>query len=355
MKKVLTHTLIAGLMISLIVPALCAQEAEQPQRQMIPKEVKAVFETGEARLDIPFQIVKNIYLPAPPNLHAVFLMEIKNGDLGYAPMVASTVDLGVETDAQSSFESTPAQLQSKGHAFLQFNKMEGETVGDLVKEVYIPYNFQVDGASYDPEAVDFYSTGYPLPPGDYRLAFAICTPNLEKIGVQFLNFTLPDPMSFTKELDTSPIFFAKNIKRIAQPETRAEMHKTNFVYSVLEIEPNLNSLFAPTDTLDIFFFIFGTQPNPEQKYDIEVSYEVLKGDQMVIRYETQKYPRGPIVSQPLPLKVTKKVITKDDKGEIISEELKQSDIEPGVYVLKMVIKDNISGNSVEKLVEFTVQ
>ncbi|MFH2043238.1 MAG: hypothetical protein ABIJ35_12035 [Acidobacteriota bacterium] len=355
MKKVITHTLIAGLMLSLIVPALSAQEAEQAKRGMIPKEVKVVFEAGQSRLDIPFQIIKNIYLPTPQNLHAVFLMEIKNGDLGYAPMVASTVDLGVETDAQSSFESTPSQLQSKGHAFLQFNKVKDGSIGELVKEVYIPYNFQVDGSSYDPEKTDFYSMGYPLPPGEYRLAFALCTPNLEKIGAQFFDFTIPDPMSFTKELDTTPIFFAKNIKRIAQPETTVEMHRGNFVYSVLEIEPNLNNLFAPTDTLDIFFYIFGTRPTPEGKYDIEVSYEVNQDDKVIIRYEAQKYLRGPIVSQPLPLKVTKKVITKDEKGEIVSEELKQSDIEPGEYILKMTIKDHISGNSTEKTVEFTVK
>ncbi|MCJ7679251.1 MAG: hypothetical protein MUP70_00860, partial [Candidatus Aminicenantes bacterium] len=134
-----------------------------------------------------------------------------------------------------------------------------------------------------------------------------------------------------------------------------EIHKGNFVYSVLEIEPNLDNVFAPTDILDIFFFIFGTQPTPEQKYDIEVGYEVMKDDTVIIRYETQKYPRGPIVSQPLPLKVTKKVITQNEKGEVVSEEMKQSDIEPGEYILIMTIKDNISGNSTEKSVGFTVK
>ncbi len=111
-------------------------------------------------------------------------------------------------------------------------------------------------------------------------------------------------------MDTTPVFFVKSIDRIDAPEIRTSLHREYFTYSVVKIVPNIERTFSLGENLDIFFFIFGAQPTAEQKYNIEINYEVKKDDEVAIRWVPQSYD-NPLVSQPLPLKQT--VIVK--KGE----------------------------------------
>ncbi len=362
-KTVVIPLFLFGFILSLVfAPTALAQKNKKGQEQkviIIPKEVKDVFQEGlltrEARLDIPFTIKKHFYLPARENLHSIFIFTVKNEDLGFAPIEVPSEPQAQEKkeeEVQSVFEETPAKLRANAHVFLQFNMLEGDTPGELIKEVYIPVNMEIDGASYIPDEEGLYTTAYPLPPGDYILSMAITSRNLDKIGTQYFSFTLPATASFVEELETTPIFFCKNIERMSAPETRTEIHKEFFTYSILKIEPNMDNIFSPGDTLDILFFIFGTQPDDAGKFSIEIKYEVLKGEETVIRYAPQGY-ESPIVSQPLPMKKT--VIIKTTKGEETTERKEQRDLEPGSYTLSLNIKDNISGKSLEKLIDFEVK
>lgn len=343
----------------LTVTALPGQAIPPQQKKaptvIIPTEVKAVMEqavqTGEARQDIPFEFIKHLFLPTTTeNMHNVFLFKVKNADLGFAPMISTEVDPQAKEGAeQSSFQETAAKLQARGNAFLQFrNKADNS----IFKEVYIPYNFQMDGASYNADETVMCSTAYPLPAGEYLLAMAITSLDLQKIGVSMHEFSIPNPNSFTDNLGTTPVFFIKDIKRMQAPETRVEMHHGYFTYSVLEINPNVDSVFAPDDNLDIFFYIFGTQPNPQGQYDVSVTYEVQQNDQTMIKYAAQNY-NGPLVSQPLPLKRTVKIVT--TKGEETSEKTEQRDLEPGNYVLLINVLDNVSGKKIANKVDFSVK
>jgi len=358
-KKIAISALMLGLILSLAVLPCSAAQKEIEKKSIIPPEVMTVLKTGiqtrEARADIPFTIIQNIYLPARENLHSVFLFECKNADIGYVSSVPAQIDLPEKKDEEkSSFEVTPAKLTATGHAFLLFSKMEKGIPGELVKEVYIPYKFMDDGAEYDAEKVEFYSTGYPLPAGDYLLSMALCSQNLEKIGTQYCEFSLPNEKTFVEKLETTPIFFAKDIQRMQAVETRSEIHKGYFTYSILKIEPNISKVLLPEDNLDVFFYIFGTSTNAQGQYDIDVEFEVVQGDKMIIKYATQKYPRGPIISQPLPLIRTVK-ITSTDKDGNKTERTEQNKLDSGTYVLKIKTRDNISGNSVEKSIQFEVK
>jgi hypothetical protein len=358
-KKIAISALMLGLILSLaVLPGSAAQE-ETEKKSIVPPEVMTVLETGiqtrEARADIPFTIIQNIYLPARENLHSVFLFECKNADLGYVSVAPAQIDLAEKKDEEkSSFEVTPAKLIAAGHAFLLFNKMEKGKPGDLVKEIYIPYKFMDDGAEYDAEKVEFYSTGYPLPAGDYLLSMALCSQNLERIGTQYYEFSLPDEKTFIKKLETTPVFFAKDIQRMQAAELRSEIHKGYFTYSVLKIEPNVSRVLSPEDNLDVFFYIFGTSPNTQGQYDIEVDFEVVQGDKVIIKYAAQKYPRGPIVSQPLPLTRTVKITSTDEDGKK-TERTEQRKLDAGEYALKIKARDNLSGNTVEKSIQFEVK
>ncbi len=182
---------------------------------------------------------------------------------------------------------------------------------------------------------------------------AITSEDMQKIGTQYFEFSTPDSASFAEEMGTTPIFFAKNIKRIASPETTTEVHKDIFRYSVLEILPNLEKVFKAGDNLDIFFFIFGTQSNESNQANLLINYEVLQGEDIQIKYADQKY-NSPFISQPLPIKKTVAITTTTEEGK--KEEKKESkDLEPGSYSLKITIKDNLSGKTLEINIDFEMK
>jgi len=357
--KAKTYTcaiLFIGLILSFVMaPCLFAQEDQekkQAEAVYIPKEVKDVFKAGmdnrEPRLDIPFTVFKHLYLPARQNMHVVFFFKVKNSDLGFAPLTpAGGTPEKKEEDTAETAGETAVQLQSKAHCFLQFNQLDG----NFVKEIYIPFQLQADGSSYDPEEEGIYTTGYPLPSGKYLLSMAIASFELEKIGTQYVEFTIPDPATFTDTLETTPVFFVNQLNRMSSSEMKAEIHKDYFIYAVLQITPNLESVFRPGDNLDIFFFIFGAQPNETNMFDIDATYSVMKGDEAVIKFAGTKYD-APIVSQPLPLKKT--VVIQTQEGNQVSEKKEQKDLDPGEYTLKIELKCNISGKTVAKSVNFTV-
>lgn len=353
-KSLINRTLLLGLIAAIVVVAapLTAQEPQaQEARVVIPDQVRAALQAGmearQARLDIPFTILENeIFLPAQMNLHKIFFFKVKNADLGFtAP--AQPADKKEEQEV-TSFESSPAMMQARNHVFFHYKQLDGT----FEKEVYIPLLLQVDGSSYEAEKEELYTTGYPLPPGSYLLSMAIASQDLQKIGIQYFEFSLPDPMAYTEELGATPVFFISKMDRMSAPETRSEIHKDFFTYSVLQVETNMNNEFSPEDNLDVFFFIFGAQPNEQGRNDIEVSYEVLKGEEAVIRYAQTKYDLA-LVSQPLPLKRT--VLIKTTKEGKTTERQEQRNLETGTYTLSIDIKDNLSGKSLKKLVEFSVK
>ena len=353
-KNYVIPVLILGLISSLTLsPNLYAQEKEQQAKVIIPEKVRTVLQEGrqtrEARLDIPFTINEHLYLPAQQNLHNIFIFTIKNADLGYTAIAPAEGAVEKEGEETSTFQAASDKLQAKAYMFLQFENLDI----DFSKEVYVPINFQVDSASYDPEKEETYTTGYPLPSGKYLLSMAITSEDMQKIGTQYFEFTTPDPASFTEEMGTTPVFFAKNIKRIAAAETITEVHKDFFTYSVLQVLPNSEKVFKAGDNLDIFFFIFGTQLNESNQADLLINYEVLQEEDTQIKYADQKY-NSPFISQPLPIKKTVVVTTTTEEGK--KEEKKETkDLEPGSYTLKITIKDNLSGKTLEINIDFEMK
>jgi hypothetical protein len=356
-KNLLFFLLACAIVITaLSAPAIALQEQQSSQQKnvvIIPPEVKTVLEQGmesrEARLDIPFSIIEHLYLPAAQNLHSIFMFTVKNADLGYAPLTPAVETEEKKEETQSSFEEVPAMLQAQSHLFMLFTQLDGP----YSREVYVPVRVQIEGGSYEPEKEDMYSVGYPLPPGNYLLSIAIASEKLEKIGTQYFEFTLPDALSYTTELGTTPIFFVKSVERMSAPEVRTEVHREFFVYSILKMVPNLGHVFSAKENLDVFFVIFGAQPDETQKYNIEISYEVVQGEEKMIRYAPQKY-ESPLISQPLPLTRTVIIKTTDEEGNT-TEKKETRDLEPGKYTFSVDIKDNISGKQLNKTIEFEVK
>ncbi|MFC2164954.1 hypothetical protein ACFLT2_08170 [Acidobacteriota bacterium] len=350
-KTVMIATLLFGLGLSLAFsPCLFAQEEDKAV--YIPKEVKEILEEGmqskQPRLDIPFELFKHIYLPARDSVHSIFFFKIKNSDLGYAPPAPEGEEQEKAESEEQSAQSEQSQLQSKTHLFLLFRQLDG----DIEREVYVPVQLQMDGASYNPEEEAVCTTGYPLLPGKYILGMAIASWDLKIIGTQYMEFSLPNPADFNDKMDTTPIFFVKDLQRMSQPEMKVEIHRDYFAYSVLQITPSLDNLFQVGQNLDIFFFIYGTQPKADGSYDIEASYEVIQEDKPVIKFAGTKY-NNPIISQPLPLKKT--VIVQTQEGEEKKETKEVKDLEPGQYTLSIELKCVVTGHTAKKTIDFTIE
>lgn len=353
-KVIIIATIFFGIGLSLASsPCLWAQEEQKVV--YIPKQVKEILAAGmeskQPQQDIPIDLFKHLYLPARDSVHSVFFFKVKNSDLGYTPIVPpgeeAEKEEAEETEEQSA-QTDQGTLQSKTHLFLLFKQLDG----DAEREVYIPVELQMDGASYNPEEDAVCTTGYPLLPGNYILGMAIASWDLKVIGTQYMEFSLPNPADFQDKMDTTPIFFVKDLQRMSQPEMKVQIHRDFFTYSVLQITPSLDNLFKVGQNLDIFFFVYGTQQNAEGNWEIEASYQVIKEGEPVIKFAGTKY-NNPIISQPLPLKKT--VIIQQQEGEKTTETKEIKDLEAGQYTLQIELKCLITGNTTTKTVDFTIE
>jgi hypothetical protein len=363
-KSVIIPALVAAVGLSLVtgLPAGQMDKAkDKPQAQekaqdkvFIPPQIKTIIQEGlaakQGRQDIPVSIFYSLYLPTRDigSFHNVFFMRIKNSGLGFVPVTAAPPPPAPKKGPQEAVPQEAAELTANFNLFLQFNKVEEGGEPQVAKEVYVPSTVQVSSAGFDPEKEEVYTVGYPMPFGRYLVAIAVASLDLQKVGVAYTEIDLPDPGRFTKELDTTTIFFIKQMDQMEGVEQRTFLHKDFFTYANQKIITNIEKVFNPGDNLDIFFFIFGSQPNEQQQYQIEVSFEVKKGEEFAIRWSPQIYA-NPLVSQPLPLKQTVKI--KDDKGE----RTEQRDLPPGNYTLVVTITDKISGNRVVKTMDFEMK
>jgi hypothetical protein len=355
LKGFIIPTLIIGLVVGILsTPSVIAQE-QQP-REIIPQEVKALMlqgmSTQTARTDIPFDIIKLLYLQTsvPQNLHGIFFFKCKNADLGFKDIAAQAA-AAEEKKEETSFQTTPTQLAARNNLFFHFKQLDGP----YEKDVYVPFNQKADGASFDAEAEEFYTVGYPLPAGKYMLALAITSQDLQTIGIQYFEFTLPNPASYVNELDITPVFFAKRMEQMAAVEQTVTVHKGIFTYGAYQIEPNLDHVFNQGEALDIFFFIFGAQPRTDDptKVNLEIDYSILKGEEIIIRWATQS-TEHPVVSLPLPMKQTVIVKTTDEEGNS-TEKTEERDLEPGTYTFSIQITDKLSEVSTTKTVQIEVK
>jgi len=360
-KSIIVSVLVAAIGCSLVM-GLSAGQKDKPKEKaqvqekaqvFIPPQVKTIIQEGlaakQGRQDIPVSVFYSLYLPTRDagNFHNVFFMKIKNSGLGFAPPTP-TPPPAPKKGPQEAVPQEAAELVANFNVFLQFDKIEEGAEPKIAREVYVPATIQAPATGFDPEKEDIYSLGYPMPFGRYLVAIAITSLDLQKVGVAYTEIDLPDPAKFTKELDTTTVFFIKQMDQMEGVEQRTFLHKDFFTYANFKVVPNAEKVFNPGENLDIFFYVFGAQPNEQQQYQVEVNFEVKKGEEFAIRWSTQSYP-NPLISQPLPLKQTVKI--KDEKGE----RTEQRDLPAGKYTLAITITDKVSGNKGVKTVDFEMK
>jgi len=351
MKKTIALLIAAGITLGLASGLVMAQEkpAAPPAQNRIPKTVKAAMEEGlaarvSAKADIPFSITENIFMPVPGQTasYIFLLMNVKNADMGFAiPPTPQVVDPTAPPAAP--------KLLARVYTFVQFYKLQDGKAPNLEKEIFIPAAFQADQDGFDPEAVEWYSFGYPLAPGKYLAAVALSSPDFQKFGIQYYEFALPTPQEMSDKLITSPVLFMNNYAQTEQPETQAELHKGLLAWSIARITPNRERTVKVADALDLFFFVYGAKPNATGRFDLQIEFEVDQMDgKPAIKFAPGDF-KSPLISLPLQMKQTLQVTTGD------KVETKQQDLPAGSYTLLAKISDKVSGLKGEQKIQFTIK
>ncbi len=135
------------------------QEVKQPEKIFIPKEVKAMMAEGlatrQGRQDIPFEIFKDIQLPAQNSLHNVLFFKMKNSDLGFT--VNPTGDM----------------MTANLYIFLQVLQPDATGALKVYREIFVPTKLEEPAANFVLDKTEWYSVGTPLPYGKYTIAMAV--------------------------------------------------------------------------------------------------------------------------------------------------------------------------------------
>jgi hypothetical protein len=347
------------------------QEAKPPLKSMIPKEIKAIIQEGlatrQGRQDIPFTIFKYMAFPAKDGMYTVIFFKAKNADFGYAAPVP-TAPQGKQAQPAAPPAGT---LEARFAMVLEFFQADEAGALKVSGERSIPVTLQTDSAGYDPAKEEWYALTVGLPYGKYTIAMLLApvdpkkgTADIKKVGVGYYDITLPGVETYQSAIDTTPVFYAKDIQQMNSYEPKPVVHRGLFTYSVLQIVPNIDNVVTAEDKsqIEVFCIVLGAKPKEEspaqsaaqpqrQTNDIEVNYEVQKGDgAAVIKWQSQTYA-SPLIDQPLPLKQTK-VTTDQATGK---QSTSQSDLAPGKYQLVVKVKDKVSGFTVEKKVPLEVK
>jgi len=133
-KNLIISVFILGFVFTLALsPSIDFAQEEKIEKEKteekftIPPEVKLVLVQGltqrQGRQDIPFRIIKHLYLPAQENIHSIFLFKMKNASLGFASQAFALVEKKPEEEKtvkkeekekeETAEEETPPAVQTE--------------------------------------------------------------------------------------------------------------------------------------------------------------------------------------------------------------------------------------------------
>jgi hypothetical protein len=328
-RTVLALSLIMLLASTLPLAAKKSTPAPETKGQAlkIAPQVAAVMDADVAqrknRVDIPMTYLQTLHLPAQQNLvYPIFLFQMKNADLNFSPR-----------------PENPGVLQASHLAFVRIYRLEGGTVGAIVKEHFIHFDLEEAEQGFQPEALNYYSiAGDIFPAGSYMLALAISTPDYSRISTCYSEFTLPDFAQLKDRLATTPVFSVRSLQMLPAPDSKLVVRKNSFIYNTLLMEPCLKNEYKASESLDLFYFILGAQSDSATNaLSLQISYVFKKDGREVNKFPPQTV-NSPIISQPIAFTFTE--VTKDSNG--IEKGRMEKLLEAGDYVLEIHMLDNIS-------------
>jgi len=129
----------------------------------------------------------------------------------------------------------------------------------------------------------------------------------------------------------------------ASVERSARVHKNEFYFAYLAIQPKFDNAFAAGEAKELLYFVLGAKPEQTERgpgVNVEITYTVKKGSESIIKYDkkTMVLPAAfPMVNHPLPL------------------EAKDKTLIPGAYSLSIEIEDKVSGKKLKTEVPIEIK
>ena len=74
------------------------------------------------------------------------------------------------------------------------------------------------------------------------------------------------------ELTTSSLFLADNLESVSAAPSRDEQRENPYTFGTLRIHPAADSQFSKSEALNLWFWLYGVQPNDAKKPDVSVEF-----------------------------------------------------------------------------------
>jgi hypothetical protein len=167
-----------------------------------------------------------------------------------------------------------------------------------------------------------------------------------KIGMLRHEIEVPD---FTKpELTTSSLLLASSIEPLKEPLKPGEQEANPYVFGPMRIVPSADAKFSQAGTINLLFWIYGTQNSATGKPDVTVDYMFHQKQNGNEKY-FNRTPQQAINATTLPPEFTAEAGLVGDLGAVPAKVFP-----PGDYRLEVKVTDKVSSKTLTHNVNFTV-
>ncbi|NOT45268.1 MAG: hypothetical protein HOP14_11760 [Acidobacteria bacterium] len=191
-----------------------------------------------------------------------------------------------------------------------------------------------------------------LPPGEYDVFIALKERATDERNAApgktgFVRETLTVP-SFEGSLQSSSVIVAANVEVLDKPLSDEQQRLNPYTFGSLKIDPMLTQQFPKAGELNVFFWIYGVQPDANKKPDLTIEYNFHQKTADGEKYFNRTPPQA-LNAQTLPPEFD--VTSQDLFG---NQGVPLASFPAGDYRLEITITDKLSGSTVKKDVPFTV-
>jgi hypothetical protein len=151
------------------------------------------------------------------------------------------------------------------------------------------------------------------------------------------------------ELTTSSLFLADNLESVGAAPTREEQRENPYTFGTLRIHPAKDSAFSKAEQLNLWFWLYGVQPNDAKKPDVTVEFNFYSKTPEGEKYFNKTAPRE-FNAQTVPPTFEMSPAF----GLPVEFSVPLGSFPPGDFRLEIKATDKTSGKTLTREVLFTV-
>ena len=208
------------------------------------------------------------------------------------------VPISIELDGDGlKFEDKGANKEGKFEFVAQVTDPKGRVTG--VARDAVQVRLPADKAEKIKSGGIFYSTGFQLRPGEYKLKFLVRDNGTGKLGGFEEPLTVPG--LDLKKLDTSSIVLGNQLMNprsdagsgVAHQGMMRRFQELGIAYDPLvvgnrKVVPSIGNIFLNRQTVYVFFQVYGATPDPQsQKPSIETYLTLLKDNTKILESQPE--------------------------------------------------------------------